>query len=522
MRGRDRWAAERAGHVETAKLYQLIVKIVVVSIVVIVGALYFPSAGPYLAAIIMVGALSYVGIVGGLNLLKTYREMSVVRPDSIGNRAQGVYVKGKLFILPGDQLAPPTDATQEAAVMLPQNTVQGSVQYLPTKQAQPLSIGTPYVPRVLPGVYDFIQEMSNNWKPRYNQIFLGRTIDGPVYTDCSGMTHLALAGYSGGGKTILMRMIESQLIYAGLTVYHCDITYARNKQQRDGSVLDYGPIEDRLAIPPLTTATAICDFLKWAAFDELAARMARERNGEDIGPHICIVFEEMAITIAENKDIIEPLARLLRLSRQYKITILCAMQDALVKTLGLSTGASACFQLCYYTGGDAVTARALLNLDSIKDIDKQGLGRGVLYMRANGEPAVKTRVPMFGNDAMYAMFNGDLAKYALPTEALDLYLPSPEEYDDMDIMPPIPMKRGIEHQKTAVPANTQEPEMSEDFTRDLSEANEIADAVIAWSEGNKSVRKLYAALLKSHPNMTQHRGYQLYTKIKEDEANADG
>jgi hypothetical protein len=250
----------------------------------------------------------------------------------------------------------------------------------------------------LPAPYDFLDELST-FRPSSDSIFLGRNSSGIITVAMSRLWHIALAGATGGGKTNILRLILAQLLKLGATCYLCDIHYAPNKRG-----MDWIPIAERLAAPPVRDIQDIYATVEWLARSELQARIDREYAGEFIGDPLYLAIEELPAVMAEKPEIAPHLSKLLRQGRQYDVCLIGATQDMLVKTLGTSGGVRECFRTGYYTGGDMTTARVLLDLQKGQAIDEDGLGvQGRVYLKTAIAAAMEVRVPLASNDAVYAL-----------------------------------------------------------------------------------------------------------------------
>jgi hypothetical protein len=263
----------------------------------------------------------------------------------------------------------------------------------------------------LPAPYDFLDELST-FRPTSQSIFLGRSSSGIITVAMSRLWHIALAGATGGGKTNILRLILAQLLKLGATCYLCDIHYAPNKRG-----MDWIPIAERLAAPPVRDIQDIYATVEWLARSELQARIDREYAGEFIGDPLYLAIEELPAVMAEKPEIAPHLSKLLRQGRQYDVCLIGATQDMLVKTLGTSGGVRECFRTGYYTGGDMTTARVLLDLQKGQSIDEDGLGvAGRVYLKTAITAAQEVRVPLASNDAVYALLSvsGNTRRAALP------------------------------------------------------------------------------------------------------------
>lgn len=248
----------------------------------------------------------------------------------------------------------------------------------------------------LPSPYDFVAELQD-WKPAPNSIFLARGASGRITVPLDRLWHLALTGPTGGGKSTILRLILTQLLFLNMECILCDINYAPIKRG-----IDWRPIASRLSRPVVRDIDDMYEVTDQLARGELEARRDREFNGEPVGEPIYLAIEELPAVVGEKPEIMKPIAKLLRESRQYGIYFFGATQDMLVKTLGTSSGVRECFRTGYYTGGDQRSASIILDLQSGQKIDEEGLGvDGLVYLKTVVHPASKVRIPLASNNATY-------------------------------------------------------------------------------------------------------------------------
>src|SRR5258708_2621281 len=115
------------------------------------------------------------------------------------------------------------------------------------------------------------------------------------------------------------------------------------------------------------------------------------------------------------------MADILREGRKVDLYLITAAQDFLVKTIGGSGAVRDCFRTAIYVGGDATTARVLLDVKG--NVDDGGLGKGIVMMRSSATPkAALSRVPYASNDALYDLLVEDQGStYPPHTEPFNLH-----------------------------------------------------------------------------------------------------
>ena len=279
-----------------------------------------------------------------------------------------------------------------------------------------------------PAPFDF-QEVLATFRPSQEKIYLAAKSNGdPLTSEMYQMCHVGLGGPTGGGKTNVNRLITSQLLYAGATVYLATPNFAQVKL--NGHRLeDWRPIVARLAAPPAREDDEIASLI--LGFHEL---FNKRRRAESLSPRrpkdMFLVLGELPgitsrmrrwykeqVRIAKQlrqkgEDVPDPLdpmeviILLLREARQYGVHIITEFQDALVNTIGLDSGARENIGTGVYFGGDQITAKLLLKLQKSEKIDERGIGsKGASYIYTKSEGVAQpARIPFFSNTALYELF----------------------------------------------------------------------------------------------------------------------
>lgn len=258
---------------------------------------------------------------------------------------------------------------------------------------------------LVPARYD-LREVWQAFTPSSKQIFLGRSAQGDIIVPGNKLLHCVATGPTGGGKTNTVRMVLMQLVYIGCQVTLCDIHYAPIKEDEDGNPIDWRPIVNNLARPPIYDLSQIIKWMNWLAFTELQNRIDRQRDNLSIGAPIFFTIAELPAVLDEaGKEIAQPLAKILRQGRQYQIFFVGDSQDLLTNTLHMTTGPRECFRTGYYTGGDPTTAKALLDLPKGVTVDETGIGQGgLMYLKTAIHPYQLARVGWASNAALYDLF----------------------------------------------------------------------------------------------------------------------
>jgi hypothetical protein len=273
--------------------------------------------------------------------------------------------------------------------------------YKPLDQVSPSQVELSLDPR-FPVPQDMAQIIEKGFKPNRNGILLANTTEGYKTEAIGKLHHVGLGGLSGGGKTNLTRLITSQLLACNAKVYMINPNFAPVKH--NGQRLeDWRPIAARLQMPVARTFPEMVALLNYfmKIFEE---RRNREQLTPKRGSDIFLVLGEWPVIVEEYPDAVKVISRLLRQSRQYGIHVVAEFQDALIKTIGGSSGTRANYGTAFFFGGDVTTAKTLLNLPDGTKIDNTGLGKeGAVYLRSFSSKAIPGRVPFFSNKALYML-----------------------------------------------------------------------------------------------------------------------
>lgn len=274
-----------------------------------------------------------------------------------------------------------------------------SVQELAAAQQQIASPDTAF-----PAPHDFTSVLQS-FRPTAQSIYMLSTVDAPVTVPMSKVCHVGIGGNTGAGKTNITRMLTAQILYCRGQVYMANPNY--NPVKLNGEhVEDWRPIVRLLQKPVARDINDInkllITFLK--VFEERKKQADQSlRRGADMFLVLC----ELPAMIAQDTkemDITTKITRLLREARQYGIHVISEFQDALVSTIGGSSGSRENYNTGYYGGGDAKTATILLNLPKGEKVSEEGIGyKGSVYLRCESTKARAGRVPFFSNQALYEL-----------------------------------------------------------------------------------------------------------------------
>ena len=240
------------------------------------------------------------------------------------------------------------------------------------------------------------------FRPSADAIYLMDTVDQPVLVEMKNVCHVGLGGPTGGGKTNTTRLLAAQLLACGAPMYMANPNYNPVKLNKD-HIEDWRPIVRHLAAPVAREIDDIMSLLNrfLAAFEQRKKQADHSiRRGVDMFLILC----ELPAIIAQNRDAADIIGRLLREARQYGIHVISEFQDALVSTIGGSSGARENYRTGYYFGGDLKTAQILLDLAKGERVVEEGIGqKGAVYLRCESVKARPGRVPFFSNRALYML-----------------------------------------------------------------------------------------------------------------------
>jgi len=419
------------------------------------------------------------------------------------------------------------------------------------------------------GLFRFSELLATGWRPRWSQIFVGRTMDGDdIFVPAEDLCHVAIAGKTGGGKGSLMRLIMVQLCFIGANVLLLNPHYMKWVVAKEGKTFDedWTPFEEKhprtgrpyLQVPPAECAemVSIEEDLGWAVEKLLEERKREGRAGGVRYRPYFIVLDEWPSIAKKIKGSPEYLATLLREGRKYGVFVFVASQDFQVKTIGMEGGSvRKCLLTTFYTGGDITTAKELLD-KPIRDIPETRLGKGVVMLKCVGtdnEP-VLVRVPFVDNESVYLLLGpsthkkgqgraavledrdplaaGNPQERTLTFErvqhwhetgrigdkqffALISQLPlEGEETEELEDENPYPDEQEIENPKQEMAQPENVTAMPIPLVQDKGPRAEDIDLVAAitlWNSGYNSERKL----MKAFPGLTLHQAGKLSEMIKE-------
>jgi hypothetical protein len=252
-----------------------------------------------------------------------------------------------------------------------------------------------------------LSHVLKDFTPSLESIYLARLMDGsPVIVQAKHLCHVALAGATGGGKSSLMRLIMAQLCYAGAKVLLLNPHYTRYDKEADPEE-DWTPFEPYLMEDPMECRKyeTIKFYLDQVANELLPKRLEKYAHSQPLGKPYFIVLDELPAIVRHIPEVPDYLADILREGRKVGIYLITAAQDFLVKTIAPQGGGAIreCYRTAFYVGGDATTAKTLLDMPA-NQIPESDLGKGVVMLRnAKIKQAQMVRVPYVDNQSLYKL-----------------------------------------------------------------------------------------------------------------------
>lgn len=264
-------------------------------------------------------------------------------------------------------------------------------------------------PAKLAGTKFIFSDVLRDFKPSLDKIYIGETEDGtPLFCAATDLCHVALAGSTGNGKSSIIRLLMSQLCAVGCSVLLLNPHYTRYDRTAN-TPEDWTPYTPYLHTDPMgcVEASAISSWMHQIAKDLLPKRLKKYRNALKIGKPYFIVIDELPAILKKAPEVTDYIDDILREGRKVGIYLIVSSQDFLVKTIdpsGKGGGAVRdCYRTAFYTGGDATTAKILLDMLA-KDIQEDRLGKGTVMLRSVAtKKAAVVRVPYVDNEALYRL-----------------------------------------------------------------------------------------------------------------------
>lgn len=289
-------------------------------------------------------------------------------------------------------------------------------------------------PTFLPVGPLYFSNILKTFTPSLERIYLATLPNGkPVFIPARNLCHTALAGATRGGKDHLIRMLMSQLCYAGAKVYLLDPNYTRYDLEAvdpfgRSCPEDWTPFEAYLKNDPREMTMRARKYLVIEhyleqAFNKVEQRLEDRGSGTKLGaPHFLFVNEMPAI-IDEVPKTLRYLKKILREGAKVGVFMVNASQDFHVSTIfkEIGGGVRKCYRTAFDVGSDPDTQRAL------------GLLPGKIAGKGNGSLRCDdilslARLPYVDNEALYGLLGpSTYASKELETEREEV-LPSYASY----------------------------------------------------------------------------------------------
>lgn len=247
-------------------------------------------------------------------------------------------------------------------------------------------------------------QIVRNFTPSLRSIYLASQDGTPLHCEAKDLCHVALAGSTGGGKSNTMRLLMSQLCKSGASVLLLNPHYTHYDLERDE---DWTPFLPYLVHDPMECRKyeVIATYLKHVATKLLPMRLEKYAHSQPLGKPYFLVLDELPAIIKHVPDAPEYLENILREGRKVGIFLIVASQDFLVKTIAPQGGGAVrdCYRTAFYSGGDATTAKILLDMPA-NQIPEDELGQGVVMLRNKAmKRAARVSVPYVDNVALYRL-----------------------------------------------------------------------------------------------------------------------
>lgn len=258
-----------------------------------------------------------------------------------------------------------------------------------------------------------------DFTPSLDKIYLGTLASGEhVFCRAKHLCHVALAGPTRGGKSSLMRMLLAQLCYAGASVLILNPHYSRyiHADEGDYEDQDWTPFEPYLVFDPMECRKyeVITHYLKQVAEVLLPERLEKYAHSQPVGKPYFIALDELPAIVAHIKEAPDYLAYILREGAKVGIFLIVASHDFLVKTIspnGAGGAVRECYRTAFYAGGDATTAKILLDMPA-NQLPEADLGTGTIMLR-NWQVCKKAALasaPLLDNRALYTLLGASTYK----------------------------------------------------------------------------------------------------------------
>jgi hypothetical protein len=360
------------------------------------------NAGAAFLVALLAGLLLAGGVVLVLHVLREARALALVAPAPNGTLPVPVWTvltqpAGAYQLAAGVQVV--QLAASQASRAVPTHVTK-QITYAPPAALPPAEAPAPLqlAPPLPPPFAFSAGVLGQGWRPSPQGIYLATQPDGRwLLLPPHDAMHGLMAGETGGGKSNIFMMWIAQLLAARVHVVYLN----PHAMQWDlEHRVDWRPINAALGERLIRDPDAILAYLRWLCEEELPARKERGWRGEPVGPLLYTFVDEWPALLKHDRRAADYYACLVREGRKYGLYLVTAAQDALVKTLGGSSGERQQFQVVYYVGGDKYTKAAILE---VPQDAPEPTEVGLAYVKVGKAPAVLARVPLMDNPALYTL-----------------------------------------------------------------------------------------------------------------------
>jgi hypothetical protein len=352
------------------------------------------------------------------------------------------------------------------------------------------------MPQLRTGTFTFSHLLATGWRPSYNEIFLARLPDGTnVFVTVEQLVHIALSGATRNGKTSIIRMLLSQLIYVGCDCILLDPHFTPfDVKTRE----DWTPFVSKLKLDPMEYKeySRIEQILRHADDVILAKRRVLRSQSKPVGRPIFILIDEYPAIMAQRPKIEGHIGNLLREGAKYDIYLCIASHDFLVQTAfpSMGSGLRDCLKTVFHAGGNIRTAKELLGMEQIDRDEEATLGKGRVYLRAEThKQAGLANTPWMDDEAIHLLVGPSTY-----VEDNDIEIELDDDDDPLaDITANSYPATEVRQEATVKPNIEDKGPRAEDIDIDL--------LVLCWNGGANSVDKLMKAFKMTHHQATLAR-----------------
>lgn len=381
----------------------------------------------------------------------------------------------------------------------------------------------------------YFSSILKTFTPSLETIYLATLPTGEhVFTDARSLCHTALAGATRGGKDHIIRMLMSQLCFAGAKVYLLNPNYTRYDLEtvdpyKRPCPEDWTPFEaylknDPTEMIPRDRKYKVIEHYLQMAFDMVERRMEAYGYSEHIGAPQFLFVNEIPTIVEEVPHTARYLKKILREGAKVGVFMVNASQDFQVATIfkEIGGGVRKCYRTAFDVGSDPATQNAL----GLLPLKKLGKGSGSLRY---DDLLSAVRLPYVDNPALYALLGPSTyvaGRHHEEEDELVAYAMGTPSQDDPNTEPLSSTRRVAETSYAAYQARktthrvaASGPRVQGTPTR--GHDTELERGIKAYRAGAHTIDDFQAAMGLE----TQHQARQLRARVKaelnKEEANAN-